>query len=154
MNSIYHFYKSLIVDRRTFLKTKSLDTFPFDRTLLASEAKGKFPDLSIKLNHNAKIFTGGELIELKDSESYTVASFNSTIPTGTKRIANIITGKDSIIKRQTEAAGNDIDSLPEREVFYLVRGKNKRKKTQKIALIHGSFLETITKEEPISQSLL
>ncbi len=128
--------------------------FPFDKILLSSEAKGKFPDLSIKLNPNSKIFTGGELIELKDSGSYTVSSFNSTIPTGTKQIASIITGKDSLIKQQMKAAGNNVNSLPEREVFYLVRGKNKRKDAQKVVLVHGSFFETVSKEELISQSFL
>lgn len=154
MYSIYHFYRSLVMNRKVFLKTKKLDQFPFDKTLLASEAKGKFPDLSIKLNHNSKIFTGGELLELKDSGSYLVSSFNSTIPTGTKQIDNVITSKNSIIKQQMEAAGNNIKALPNREVFYLVRGKNKIHRAQKIVLTHGSFFETVSKEELISQSFL
>ncbi len=154
MYSIYHFYKSLVVNRKTFLKIKALDQFPFDKTLLASRAKGKFPDLSIRLNTDPKIFTGGELIELKDSKSYTVSSFNSTIPTGKKQINTIIKGKSSIIKKQMEDAGNKIKSLPTREVFYLIRGKNIKQGSQKILLIHGSFFETITKEDLISQSFL
>lgn len=154
MHSIYHLYKNLVIKRINFLKQKPLHEFPFDKNLLASESKGKFPDISIRLNHESNIFTGGELVEFKDSESYTVSSFNSTIPTGTKKIADVITGKSSIIKQQMQKAGNNINALPIREVFYLVRGKNRTKKTQKIVLVHGSFFETLSKEELISQSFL
>jgi hypothetical protein len=87
---------------------------------------------------------------LKDSESYSVSSFNSTIPTGTKDISRVIKGENSIIKRQMKEAGDVIESLPVRDVFYLVRGK--RKGNTKIALVHGSFFETIKKNVLISQS--
>lgn len=87
---------------------------------------------------------------MKDSESYSVSSFNSTIPTGTKDISRVIKGENSIIKRQMKEAGDVIESLPVRDVFYLVRGK--RKGNTKIALVHGSFFETIKKNVLISQS--
>ena len=154
MYSMYHFYRNLVINKKEFFKTKTLDQFPFDTDLLASKSKGRFPDLSIKLSHNSKNFTGGELIELKDSNSYQIASFNSTIPTGRKQINSIIAGKNSKIRQQMEAAGNNIKSLLERDVFYLVRGKKEKNKIQKIVLIHGSFFETITKQELISQSFL
>lgn len=96
------------------------------------------------------MFTGGELIELKDSDSYTVSSFNSTIPSGRKKIEHIIKGEDSIIGQQMKNAGDDILSLPEREVFYLVRGR--KKGNTKVCLVHGSFFETIQIEELIKQS--
>ena len=47
-------------------------------------------------------------------------------------------------------AGDDVFSLEERDVYYLVRGKKKGK--QKICLVHGSFFETISTKELISQS--
>ena len=50
--------------------------------MLSCINKGKFPDLAIKLNRGDPQ-TGGELIELKDSKNYAVASFK-TIPTGEK----------------------------------------------------------------------
>ena len=49
-----------------------------------------------------------------------------------------------------EENGNHIFDLPERDVFYLVRGKYKEK--IKVVLIHGSFFETIKSNELISQS--
>lgn len=135
-------------------KQKFIESFPFDKNLIASQSKGKFPDLAIRLNCDSKMFTGGELIEIKDSNSYMVSSFNSTIPTGTKEIDTIIKGKNNIIKKQMEEAGNNIAGLPVRQVFYLIRGKNKLKTAQKIVLIHGSFFETVAKEELISESFL
>ncbi|MEW6095452.1 MAG: hypothetical protein AB1567_02845 [bacterium] len=111
---------------------------------------GVFPDLAIRINKDREIFTGGELIELKDSDSYTVSSFNSTIPSRSKKVEEIITGENSIIKYQMEKAGNDIFSLPVRDVFYLIRGK--KDKYVKVCLVYGSFFETISVENLISQS--
>ena len=148
--SIYHFFNSLVQQKGLFKKRKKLDQFPFDRKLLACRNKGVFPDLAIRINKDKKIFTGGELIELKDSNSYAVSSFNSTIPSGSKKIEKIITGENSIIKRQMKKAGNDIFSLPIRDVFYLVRGR--KKQHTKVCLVYGSFFETISIDNLIGQS--
>ncbi|HCG77098.1 MAG: hypothetical protein COZ37_07405 [bacterium (Candidatus Ratteibacteria) CG_4_10_14_3_um_filter_41_18] len=148
--SIYHFFYSLVQQKELFKRLKKLDQFHFDRKLLSCKNKGVFPDLAIRVNKDRKIFTGGELIELKDSDSYTVSSFNSTIPSRSKKIEEIITGESSIIKQQMEKAGNDIFSLPIRDVFYLVRGR--KKQHAKICLVYGSFFETISIENLISQS--
>jgi len=127
-----------------------LDKFPFEKKLLSCRNDGVFPDMAIRINKDRRIFTGGELIELKDSDSYTVSSFNSTIPSRSKRIDEIISGENSIIKQQMEKAGNDIASLPVRDVFYLVRGR--KKQHTKVCLVYGSFFETISIENLISQS--
>lgn len=150
MYSIYHFFKSLVKKRRYFSKAKKLDDFPFDKQLLSCRNEGIFPDMAIRLNKDKSIFTGGELIELKDSDSYTVSSFNSTIPSRSKEISKIITGENSIIKQQMISAGNDIYSLPIRDVYYLIRGK--KQNNIKVCLINGSFFETLRVEELISQS--
>lgn len=86
MHSIYHFYKSLIENKKHFLTENKLEDFPFNENLLSCRNKGTFPDMAIRLNTSREIFTGGELIELKDSNSYTVAPFNSTIPSGKKEM--------------------------------------------------------------------
>lgn len=148
--SIYHFFGSLVRQKHLFTKAGELEQFPFDHKLLACKNKGIFPDLAIRLNKDRKIFTGGELIELKDSNSYTVSSFNSTIPSRSKKIEEIITGENSGIKKQMERAGNDISSLSVRDVFYLVRGR--KKQHTKVCLVYGSFFETIRVSELISQS--
>lgn len=149
-SSIFHFFKSL-VDKKDGLKSVSkLDDFPFDEKLLSCKRVGQFPDLAIKICKNNELFTGGELVELKDSKNYTVSSFNSTIPTGKKEIKKIFKSKNSEVLRQMELAGDDIFALPERDVFYLIRGKSKDK--SKIVLVHGSFFETVKVGELISKS--
>jgi len=150
MYSIYHFFKTLIDNKKKFVKILKLEDFPFDTSILSCKNRGQFPDLAIRVNPKNKLFTGGELIELKDSYSFTVSSFNSTIPTGKKEISKVIKGANSIIKQQMENVGDVIDSLPVRDVFYLIRGKKKGK--IKVLLVHGSFFETIKTGDLISQS--
>lgn len=152
MYSIYHFYESLIENKKYFLIENKLEDFPFNESQLSCRNKGTFPDMAIRLNTSREIFTGGELIELKDSNSYTVASFNSTIPSGKNEMTKIITGETSNIKQQMEEKGEDIYSLTIRDVFYLVRGKKNR--NVKVCLVYGSFFETIRVEDLISQSFL
>ena len=150
IHSVYHLFKDLVDKNHLFKEIQRLEDFPFDTNLLSCRNRGKFPDLAIKTNQNNSLFTGGELIELKDSRSFSISSFNSTIPTGRKSIDSIITSDNSAIKKQMEENGNHIFDLPERDVFYLIRGKNRGK--TKVVLIHGSFFETIKSNELISQS--
>jgi len=152
MYSIYHFFKSLVEKKNYFFKAKKLDGFPFDERLLSCRNEGIFPDMAIRLNKDKSIFTGGELIELKDSDSYTVSLFNSTIPSRSKEISKIITSEGSIIRQQMLSAGDDIDSLPIRDVYYLIRGR--KKENIKVCLVYGSFFETIGIEDLIGQSFL
>ncbi len=152
MNSIYHFFKNLVENKKSFIPVDKLENFPFDNRLLACKNIGIFPDLAIKLNKDKSIFSGGELVELKDSQSYSVSSFNSTIPAGTKDISKFISGENSRIYRQMEKAGNDIYSLPVRGVFYLVRGK--KNNNCKVCLLHGSFFETVRVDDLISKSFM
>ena len=149
MYSIYHFFAHLYRNRNRLEWVPRLDDFPFDVELLSYKGKGKFPDFAIRLNPEGDP-TGGELIEVKDSKSYSVPSFNSTIPTGTKSIAELIRGRRSVIRSQMQAAGDDISALPVREVYYLLRGK--RKGNTKICLVHGSFFETVKVEQLIQQA--
>ena len=151
MSSIYHFFKHLVANKSTLQTVEKLGNFPFATKMLSCQNEGVFPDLAIRINSDQSLFTGGELIELKDSvKSYTVSSFNSTIPTGTKEISKVIKGENSTIKRQMEEAGDVVDSLPVRDVFYLVRGK--KQYNTKVALVHGSFFETVKSSALISQS--
>ncbi|MCY3832631.1 MAG: hypothetical protein OXG85_06415 [Chloroflexi bacterium] len=149
MYSIYHFFAHLYRNRQVLAHVASLESFPWDCELFSYVGRGRFPDFAIRVNPGGDL-DGGELIEVKDSKSFSVSSFNSTIPTGTKLIAELTSGKRSVIRDQMLAAGDDIDSLPEREVFYLLRGKPIGK--CKICLVHGSFFETIKVEQLIQQA--
>ncbi len=148
--SIYHFFAELCQKKAEFLSTNKLEGFPFDEQMLSCINKGKFPDLAIKLNCGDPQFTGGELIELKDSKTYAVASFNSTIPTGEKDIKKLTEGRENIIRTQMQEAGDDIFSLPIRQVFYLIRGR--KQLNVKVCLTHGKFFETIPVSTLISES--
>jgi hypothetical protein len=149
-SSIYHFFKHLVENKNAIKKAAKLDDFAFDENLLSCKRVGQFPDLAIRICKDNELFTGGELVELKDSKSYTVSSFNSTIPTGKKEIAKVFKGKNSEVLRQMIEAGDDILVLPEREIFYLIRGQNKN--NFKVVLVHGSFFETVKVGELISKS--
>ena len=148
--SIYHFFKSLVENKELLQEIKVLDDFPFEEKLLSCKRVGQFPDLAIRICRSDELFIGGELVELKDSQSYSVSSFNSTIPSGRKEIAKVVKGENSEVFRQMLEAGDDVFSLPEREVFYLIRGKKWEK--CKIALVHGSFFETIDVKDLIAKS--
>ena len=149
--SIYHFFADLCMKREEFYSVEKLDSFSFDEQMLSCVNIGRFPDLAIKLNHDNRQFSGGELIELKDStKSYSVASFNSTIPTGEKAIQKLTSGISNTIRTQMQEAGNDILSLPIRQVFYLIRGK--KGQNIKVCLTHGKFFETVPVSRLISDS--
>ena len=150
MHSIYHFFADLCQKKQEFLSGKKLESFPFDEQMLSCIGNGKFPDLAIRLNNGNGQFTGGELIELKDSKAYSVASFNSTIPTGEKDIRKLTEGKTNTIRTQMEEAGNNILSLLIRQVFYLVRGR--KRSNVKVCLTHGKFFETVPVSTLISES--
>lgn len=148
--SIYHFFADLCRRSDELASASPFDSFPFDERMLSCVNKGRFPDLAIKLNNPDGLFSGGELIELKDSKTYSVASFNSTIPTGVKDIRKLIGGKSNVIRTRMQEAGNNILSLPIRQVFYLVRGK--KAPHVKVCLSHGRFFETIPVSTLISEA--
>lgn len=149
MYSIYHFWKSLVDNKTKFKKVSKLDEFPFPEEILSCSNKGVFPDLAIRINTQGQ-FSGGELVELKDSNVYNISSFNSTIPTGKKNIRNIITSEHGSVFKQMQDAGDDVFSLEVRDVYYLIRGR--KKGYQKICLVHGSFFETIPAEDLVGET--
>ena len=150
MYSIFHFWKYLVLKKASFSHVAKLEDFNYDIKMLSCENKGVFPDLAIRLNKDRSLFTGGELIELKDSKTYTVSSFNSTIPTGKKNIHKVISSENSKTFTQMKEAGDNVFTLLEREVYYLVRGR--KAGHRKICLVHGSFFETLNIEDLISQA--
>ncbi|MFT3891828.1 MAG: hypothetical protein QM730_09370 [Anaerolineales bacterium] len=150
MHSIFHFWKYIVRNKIPLSEVINLDQFKYDAGMLSCNNKGVFPDLAIRLNKDQSLFTGGELIELKDSKSYVVSSFNSTIPTGKKNIHKLISSEHGTTFLQMTKAGDDVFSLEERDVYYLVRGR--RGIHQKICLVHGSFFETLDTKELIRQS--
>lgn len=150
-SSIYHFFEDLYQRKSSLVSGKiKPDSFPYKDELLSLKgSKGQFPDLAIRINEDGNQYTGGELIEVKDSTSgYNIASFNSTMPSGAKLIKDIAPRGSKIFKEMVEAENKNrkvktedvVFSLEQREVYYLIRGK--KKDSIKICLVHGSFFET------------
>lgn len=148
--SIYHFFKFLIEHKHKLKEIPNIEKFDFDTKFISARNTGIFPDLAIKINVDGdKLFEGGELLEFKGSQTFSVSSFNSTIPTGKKAICDIV-DKSKCMRKQMEQAGDNVDSMPIRDVYYLVSGK--KNDTMKIVLVHGSFFETIPVKELIRRA--
>jgi hypothetical protein len=150
MYSIYHFFASLIRNKAILVAAGKIQPEQFETKLFSSyNSRGKFPDIVIRLNNDDPDTQGGELIELKDSDSYTIASFNSTIPTGTKDLTKILRPRGKMW-RDMQQLGEDVRSHPIRSVFYFIRGR--RAGNVKVCLVHGSFFETIPPTELIKRA--
>ena len=152
MFSIFHFFADLAAKRALLAENGNLENFPFNPEMLSCRRKGRFPDMAIRLAPNRlrdPLRCGGELIELKDAKSYSVASFNSTIPTGVKQIAALV--DHGGLGAEMAGRGDDVHSLPERQVYYLLRGRKKSAGT-KVCLTHGSFFETVDSSRLIGES--
>ncbi|MDQ7034017.1 MAG: hypothetical protein Q9P01_04045 [Anaerolineae bacterium] len=105
----------------------------------------------MKVNSSESSLTGGELIELKSAKSYSVASFNSQIPKYQKKLddlaSNVLAGMRDNDK--------ETDSLPIRDVYYLIRGyreTNMAITEPKICLVSGKFFETVAAKDLIQNA--
>lgn len=128
-----------------------LEKFKFPDWMIAARTKGGFPDLILRMNSDQN-FTGGELIEIKTARTYSISSFNSTLPTATKPVAEL-TQKT---RNDLMAQGEELDELPIREVFYFIRGVNTNAVPDplyKVCLVHGSFFESIPRKTLIQSAL-
>lgn len=124
-----------------------------EKRLLCSKSE-QFPDFMFKVKRSENRLISGSLLELKDSKSGTIASFNSTLPTkrkSLKEIAIINSGK-LVQKIASVKDGNLSDKKGyydyQRKCFYLVRTYKNRDKV-KISVVDGAFFETIPKENLI-----
>ncbi len=128
------------------------------RTLLYSES-AQFPDFIIKSRRHENRLTCGSLLELKDSKSGTISSFNSTLPTKSKSLEEVDTvngiplvSKITSIKDGQLAKVADYHTY-QRKGFYLIRTYRDDDRV-KVSLVDGSFFETIPKDHLIYQMFL
>ena len=152
MFSIFHFFADLMAKRADFMAAGKLEKFPFDKSMLSCERTGRFPDMAIRVspgNLDNSLTSGGELIELKDAQGYSIASFNSTIPTGEKEITGLVA--EGKLGLEMAMSGDRVYDVPVRQVYYLLRGRHK-KRGVKVCLTHGSFFETIAPSHLIKES--
>ncbi len=132
--------------RGYFGQDNKLADFGFPREMIATESSSGFPDFVLKTNADGE-FAGGEFIELKDAKSYQISSFNSTLPTAVKPVSSL----SNVIINSLQAMGEDLDALPDRDVYYLVRGMKREMPfpLTKTVLVSGAFFQTL----PVSHVL-
>ena len=130
-----------------------------NKRLLYSKSE-QFPDFIFKTRKHDDKLICGSLLELKDSKSGSIASFNSTIPTKCKNLEEIdvINGKN-LVSRIASIIDGDLSSENayrtfERRCFYLVRTHADREDNVKLSVVDGSFFETVPKEHLIYQMFL
>lgn len=117
---------------------------------------GVFPDFLLGLD-DAPTFGNGVLLELKDSVSDAIASFNSTIPTRFKSLEDVYrTTRKTIVVNAARLYEFPLSVNPgylirPRACFYLVRTHSRNVAKVRISLIEGSFFETLPKEELLAQ---
>ena len=149
MFSIFHVFADLVKNQEKLFAKGNIEKFPFNGKMFSCRRTGNFPDIVIRVNAEpAKnmLLSGGELIEIKDSISYgKISSFNSTIPAGAKHLKEM----KGLVANITKA-GENVDILPVRQVYYLVRGR--KKQAVKVCLMHGSFFETVKAKDLIPEA--
>lgn len=114
--------------------------------IVAAESRGGFPDIVLKINQNDGGPVGGELVELKDAKSMSIPSFNSSIPSASKSVDELSAG----LRRRLELQNELDDRLFEREVFYLIRGRDLKSRPAprtKVILVNGGFFETVPTDQ-------
>jgi len=127
--------------------------------LLYSKSE-QFPDFMFKARKHAGRLVCGSLLELKDSKSGTIASFNSTLPTKYKSLEeiNVINGGDLVARVASiiddKLSSDKLYHTFERRCFYLVRTHANSEDKMKISVVDGSFFETVPKEHLIYQMFL
>ena len=150
-SSVFHFFARLLERRGYFVQDNKLEDFAFPRGMIAAESRSGFPDFVLKTNGDGPL-AGGEFIELKDAKSYQIASFNSTLPSATKPVASLTQN----LKNQMLEAGEDIEAVPQRDVYYLVRGIKRTTSSPlaKTVLVSGAFFETVPVDEVLTGAFM
>lgn len=147
--TIYVFFASLVARSGYFATSATLRDVVFPSDLVVAESRGGFPDIVLKASKGAQGATGGEMVELKDAKSMSIPSFNSSIPSATKGVDDLPIG----LLRRLEELGELDERLTERDVYYLIRGRDLKSRPApktKVILVNGAFFETV----PTDQLLL
>ena len=120
----------------------------------------QFPDFLFKVKKHKGKLAGGSLLELKDSKSGQIASFNSTIPTKYKSLEEIdvINGNNLVsriakIKEGSVALDENYYKF-ERRCFYLIRTNKNDETKVKVSIVDASFFETVPKDHLFYQMFL
>jgi len=151
MYNIYHFFESLIKVRPELASVAKLQEYHFNSVPLAYRDNATFPSLILRM-HKGYPWPGGEFVEIIDSDSYNVPPFESHIPTGAMSCDMLGHDRKTKIYKSMQAAGEVPGWIHERQVYYLIRGRNNG--NSKICLAHGRFFETTVKPKYVVRQAL
>ncbi len=158
-SSIFDFFARLVTRRGHFQSFAHLREFPFPRGMIAAEPANRFPDLVLKAHQNGDV-EGGEFISYLDSDSYEIPSFGSIPPTATKPVTGLSEDIIETLKYVDEdGAFHDYfefpDPLPERDIYYLVRGRKRTKfrALHKVVLVSGAFFDTLATDRVLTSAV-
>ena len=149
-SSIYHFYAELLTKRGYFAQKVNLEMFEgFPDSLIAGKSVGKFPDLVLRHDPHADP-QGGDFIELKTAESFSISSFNSTPPSAQKNMAIL----SKTLQQRLHERGEKFELSDLRDVYYLLVGRKDSKPAPltKVCLVYGSFFETVPLREVLLEA--
>jgi len=139
---------------RDWLKNQGIE----ERILYSESAH--FPDFLFKVKKQQGKLYCGSLLELKDSKSGSIASFNSTLPTKCKSLEEIdvINGTKLVSRVAHTLDGKLADAqdyyIFQRQSFYLIRTFKEDRQRARVSIVDGSFFETIPNEHLIYQMFL
>ena len=135
--------------RGYFVQENNLEDFAYPEEMIAAKSKSGFPDFILKISGDSQ-YSGGEFIELKDTKSHSIASFNSTIPSAKKRIDSLPKNIQKILVETGEIK----ETMQERDVYYLIRGVKQSASypLSKTILVGGAFFETMSINEVLTSA--
>ena len=158
-SSIFHFFARLAWRRGHFHSVVRLRDFPFPRLMIAAESASRFPNFVLRAYQNGDV-SGGEFIALLDSNCYEIPSFGIEPPTATKSVTGIPEDMIENIQIADEVgAFHDYfefpDPLPDRDVYYLVRGlkETKIRPVYKVVLVSGAFFSTLATDRVLTSAV-
>lgn len=145
---------------KTIKRKKNTEKFEMAAEWFAQKkwesSSGIFPDLLLALDKQST-FGNGALLELKNSKGDAVASFNSTIPTRHKSLLEVkrISGSTMVAHAGSLfdfplSTASDYLSR-QRTCFYFIRTRSADDQRVRLALVEGSFYETLPKEQLLEQ---
>jgi hypothetical protein len=130
-----------------------------EERLLYSES-AQFPDFLFKVRKGQDKLICGSLLELKDSKSGSIASFNSTLPTKYKSLEEIdVINGNKLVSRVARlldgklAYSQDYYTF-QRQSLYLIRTRKDDYQRVRVSIVDGSFFETIPNDHLIYQMFL
>jgi len=137
---------------RKEVRTSQLTSFPVEDNEEAwtkwwfgrdgwSKDSGVFPDFVLGWRSGSTFGDGG-LLELKDSEEGSIASFNSTLPSASKSLESVEELVSQSVRRYDVPLSLGASYPLTRDCFYLVR-TNRGKPKARLSIVHGTFFETV-----------